>query len=40
MDKTSNTKYIAQVIAQHMQSWIPLKAMDPDSQQEITQLRQ
>ena len=40
MDKTSNTKHIAQVIAQHMQSWIPVKATDPDSQHEITQLRQ
>ena len=40
MDKTSNTKYIAQVIAQLMQSWIPVKATDPDSQHEITQLRQ
>ena len=26
MDKTSNTKYIAQVIAQHMQAWIPLSS--------------
>ena len=35
VDKTSSTKYIAQVIAQHMEAWIP-----PYSQQEITQLRQ
>ena len=40
MDKTSNTKHIAQVIAQYVQSWIPVKATDPDSQHEITQLRQ
>ena len=40
MDKTSNTKCIAQVIAQQMQAWISLKATDPDSQQEIIQLRQ
>ena len=40
MDKTSNTKYVAQVIAQFMQSWIPVKATDPDSQHEIIQLRQ
>ena len=40
MDKTSNTKYVAQVIAQLMQSWIPVKATGPDSQHEITQLRQ
>ena len=40
MDKTNNTKYIAQLIAQHMQSWIPVKATDPDSQHEILQFRQ
>ena len=40
VDKTNNTKHIAQVIAQHMQSWIPVKATDPDSQHEIIQLRQ
>ena len=40
MDKTNNTKYIAQVLAQPVQSWIPVKATDPDSQHEITQLRQ
>ena len=39
-DKNNNTKHIAQVVAQFMQSWIPVKATDPDSQHEITQLRQ
>ena len=39
-DKTSNTKHIAQVVAQYRQSWIPVKATDPDSQHEITQLHQ
>ena len=39
-DKTNNTKHIAQVVAQFMQSWIPVKATDPDSQHVITQLRQ
>ena len=39
-DKNQNTKHIAQVVAQFMQSWIPVKATDPDSQHEITQLRQ
>ena len=39
-DKNNNTKHIAQVVAQFMQSWIPVKATDPDSQHEITELRQ
>ena len=39
-DKNNNTKHIAQVVAQFMQPWIPVKATDPDSQHEITQLRQ
>ena len=39
-DKNQNTKHIAQVVAQFMQSWIPVRATDPDSQHEITQLRQ
>ena len=39
-DKTNNTKHIAQVVAQYMQSWIPVKSADPESQHEITQLRQ
>ena len=39
-DKNQNTKHIAQVVAQFIQSWIPVRATDPDSQHEITQLRQ
>jgi hypothetical protein len=39
MGKTANTKYAAQMIAEHIQGWIPMKATDPYSQHEITQLR-
>ena len=39
LDKTSNTKYAAQIITEQIQGWLPLKAADPDSQHEITQLR-
>ena len=39
MDKSSNTKHMAQVIAQQMQGWLPIRSIDPDSQHEITQLR-
>ena len=40
MDKTSNTKYVAQVIAQQMQGLPPIPSTDPDSQHELTQLPQ
>lgn len=39
MGKTANTKYAAQMIAEHIQGWIPMKATDPDSQQ-LAELRQ
>ena len=41
MGKTNSTKRLplAQVIAQHMQFWIAVKATDPDFQHEIIQLR-
>ena len=39
LDKTSNTKYSAQIIAEHIQGWLPLRSTDPDSQHEIAQLR-
>ena len=42
LDKTANTKYAAhwaQMIAEHIQGWLPLKTTDLDSQHEITQLR-
>jgi len=39
LDKTSNTKYAAQLIAEHIQGWLPTRSTDPDSQHEITNLR-
>jgi len=39
LDKTANTKYAAQIIVDPIQGWLPLKATDPDSQHETTQLR-
>jgi hypothetical protein len=39
LGKTSNTKYAAQIIAEHIQGWLPLRSTDPGSQHEITQLR-
>ena len=39
MDKTTNTKYAAQQIAEVIQGWLPARATDPESQHEITQLR-
>ena len=39
LDKTMNTKYAAQQIAEIIQGWLPVRATDPESQQEITQLR-
>ena len=37
--KTMNTKYAAQQIAEIIQGWLPARVTDPDSQHEITQLR-
>ena len=39
VDKTSNTKYAAQLLAEHIQGWLPIRSTDPDSQHEITNLR-
>ena len=39
MDKTSNTKYAAQQIADIIHSWVPTRTTDPDTQHELTQLR-
>ena len=39
LDKTANTKYAAQQIAEQIQGWLPARAADPDSRHEITQLR-
>jgi len=39
LDKTNNTKYAAQQIADIIHSWVPARTTDPDTQHEITQLR-
>ena len=39
MDKTNNTKYAAQLIADVIHSWVPTRMGDPDTQHELTQLR-
>ena len=38
-DKTNNTKYAAQQIADLIHSWVPTRTADPDTQHELTQLR-
>ena len=39
LDKTQNTKYTAQQVADIIHSWVPTRSADPDTQQELTQLR-
>ena len=39
MDKTDNTKYAAQQVADLIHSWVPTCTADPDTQHELTQLR-
>ena len=39
LDKTQNTKYAAQQVADLIHSWVPTRSADPDTQQELTQLR-
>ena len=39
MDKTNNTKYAAQQIADLIHSWVPTRTADPETQHELTQLR-
>ena len=39
LDKTQNTKYAAQQVADLIHSWVPTRTADPDTQQELTQLR-
>ena len=39
LDKTNNTKYAAQQIADLIHSWVPTRTADPDTQHELTQLR-
>ena len=39
LDKTQNTKCAAQQVADLIHSWVPTRSADPDTQQELTQLR-
>ena len=39
LDKTGSTKYGAQLIAEHIQNWLPTRSADPESQHEITSLK-
>ena len=39
LDKTGNTKYGAQLIAEHIQTWLPTSRADPESQHEISSLK-
>ena len=39
LDRVNNTKYAAQQIADIIHSWVPARTTDPDTQHEITQLR-
>ena len=39
LDKTQNTKYAAQQVADIIHNWVPTKSADPDTQQELTNLR-
>ena len=39
LDKTNNTKYAAQQIADLIHSWVLIRSPDPDAQHELTQLR-
>ena len=38
LDKTQNTKYAAQQVADLIHSWVPARTADPDTQHELTQL--
>ena len=37
--KTSSTKFAAQIVAEYIQGWLPVRSTDPEFQHEITQLR-
>ena len=39
LDKTNNTKYAAQQVADLIHGWVPTRTADPDTQHELTQLR-
>ena len=40
LDKTGNTKFAAQLIAEHIQNWLPSKGTDPESHHKITALQE
>ena len=39
LNKKENTKFAAQLIAEHIQNWLPQRGMDPEAQHEISSLR-
>ena len=39
LDKTNNTKYAAQQVADLIHGWVPTRTADPETQHELTQLR-
>ena len=40
LDKTGNTKFAAQLIAEHIQNWLPSRGTDPESHHKITALQE
>ena len=36
LDKISNTKFAAQLIAEHIQGWLPLRSIDPDDPSDVS----
>ena len=40
LDKTGNTKFAAQLIAEHIQNWLPTRGTDPESHHKITALQE
>ena len=40
LDKKGNTKFAAQLVAEHMQNWLPSKGADPECHHKITALQE
>ena len=40
LDKKGNTKFAAQLVAEHMQNWLPSRGTDPESHHKITALQE
>ena len=40
LDKKGNTKFAAQLVAEHMQNWLPSRGADPESHHKITALQE